>query len=869
LIDRLKAGLGRGCRSTRTLTLISASAGFGKTTLVVEWLTDAGCPFAWLSLDEGDNDPARFVTYLIAALQGIDGEIGQATRGLFRSTPIPAVDLAITSLINDIAGVTEPFVLVLDDYHEIHEEWIHSAVAYLLAHQPPQLHLVLVTRTDPPLPLPRLRVRDQVTEVRAEDLRFTAQECSAFLDRTLGGPVDAETIAALTARTEGWIAALQLAALQLVALSPSTQGTDRDVIADFVAAFSGSHRHVIDYLAEEVLAQQPDEIRRFLRQTAVLDRLTAPLCDAVTGRGDSETILTELEQANLFLVPLDNRRTWYRYHALFRDYLRTELDPESRAALHAQAARWFWAQDLLPEAAQHALASADMELAAQVIALAAKGAFRSASIATLAGWLDALSEEAVQANAELATYKGFVLYLADRREEAAKYARLAQKSICTDALPAAKGRLYCLNAHVALCNDALDRAIQFSREALDALGEDDAFFRDLALNILGQALEQGGDTLAAADVYREAFRLRLETGNQLGTMVVLTNLAFALNELGQRREARELCQQIVAESTPRPKSGYSLTEGAYLAWSLLSLEADELSLAQEQAERALALCQQARILDGVWWATFILARVHLANGEIEAMRQVCHRVHHLEAHASQGLYQAWFAALEAQASMQVDGDLAAGERWAQAAALTADDVPHRWNEYLYFVYVRLLLATDRLKDAQNLLAVMEGSAEQSQRLRSLITIYLQQALVCQALGQGGRALARVEDALHLAVPQDYRRAFLDEGPLLLALLPRVRPRFATFVQDLLQDSPKEGPIAHGRGDGPSPPAEPLTERELDILRLIAAGRSNPEIAELLYLSLNTVKWHARNLYAKLDVGNRVQAAARAKELGLF
>jgi len=863
LIERLNAGV------DRKLTLVSAAAGFGKTTLVVEWLRGLERLFTWLSLDEGDNDPVRFVSYLVAALRSVDAKIGQATLSLIGSAQLPAVDLAMTLLINDITAVPEPFVLVLDDYHHIHEGWIHSALEYLLIHQPPQLHLALVTRTDPPLPLPRLRVRGQVTEIRAEDLRFTRQESSAFFDRMLGQGPGEEVVAVLEARTEGWIAALHLAALQLASLARSGRGADPDALPDFVAAFSGSHRHVIGYLADEVLAQQPAETRLFLCQTAILDRLAAPLCEAVTGRANSAAILARLEQANLFLVPLDERREWYRYHALFRDFLRTELAPDARAALHGKAARWYAEQDLLPEAVGHALVSGEVELAVQVIARAAEEAFRTASIATLSGWLDALPEEVVRAHAELATYKGLVLYMRDRRAEAGTYADAAERSLPADAPSTSRGRLYCLKAHAALCTDLPSVATRWSRKALECLDEDDALYRDLTLNVLGQALEREGDTAGAADVYRDAFALRRKTGNQFGTIVVLTNLAFALNDLGRRREARVLCQQVVEGGRAGAGSGFSVTDGAYLAWSLLSFEANELDLAREQAGRALALCRQAQIADGVWWAQYILARTHLAKGEIDEVRRICRETRQQDARVNQELYGPWFAAIEAQASLQAGGELGAAERWAQAAGLTPDDVPHRWNEYPYVVYVRLLLAQDRLDDAQKLLVTMEGVAQQSKRLRSLITVRLQQALVDQALGREGQAQGCVEEAVRLAAPQGYRRAFLDEGPPLFELLPRVRQIAPEFVGSLLSVSSQESPGASVGVPRPSPLIEPLTDRERQILRLIAAGRSNPEIAEILYLSLNTVKWHAKNLYGKLGAGNRVQAVARAEELHLL
>jgi LuxR family maltose regulon positive regulatory protein len=346
-------------------------------------------------------------------------------------------------------------------------------------------------------------------------------------------------------------------------------------------------------------------------------------------------------------------------------------------------------------------------------------------------------------------------------------------------------------------------------------------------------------------------------------LVILTNLTFALNELGKRRQALELCQQIAEETSAQTIRGLSMAEGAYLPWSLLSLEANELSLARDQATRALHICRQVDITDGVLWSRFILARVALAEGDTGAMRKVCQEARHLAGQTGRGgLHAAWFAALEAQASLQ-DGDLAAAARWSEEATLTPADVPHRWSEFAYFTYGRLLLAQDRLDEAERLLGTMEQSAQQGERRRNLITIHLQHALVQRAQGRDRQARARMEDALRIAAPQDYRRAFLDEGPPIADLLPSVRHVAPPFVDSLRAFTEKRDQALHGAL------IEPLTDRELEILRLIAAGQSNPEIARLLYLSLNTVKWHAKNLYGKLGVGSRVEAVNRAQELGLL
>lgn len=854
LLERISAGAGR------KFTLVSAAAGFGKTTLVAEWLNRVDSPCTWLSLDEEDNDPVRFLTYLIAALQNVDKAIGATAQSLLGAPQLPPIESLMTLLINDIAVTPRPFVLVLDDYHAIRTQSIHDAVEFLIAHQPQPMHLVIITRHAPPLPLPRLRVRSEVVEICEEDLRFTADEAGDFLNQALGLKLDTGIITALEARTEGWIAGLQLAAL-------SVQGKSAERIAQFVELFSGSHRHVIDYLAEEVLTQQTKEVRDFLCQTSILDRLSAPLCDAVTGRSDSRELLAQLDAANLFLIPLDDQRHWYRYHRLFADFLRTELDADSQAALHHRATRWLVAHDLLPEAVEHALASGDMDEAARVIALAAAEAFRFASFATLQGWLDALPDEVVRGHSDLACYRGYLLLFTGRPSQAGAYAAAAESSLPLDATPSSRGRMLSLKAHLALCNDAVDATDRLCREALAYLGARDAVFRNLILNLLGQVLETKGDVVAAADVYSEAAHNERTTGNQLGALVVLSNLIFSLNELGRRREAEDICRQVIAEGASQPDRALPVVEGMYLPWSLLSYEANQLEQAREQATRALKLAEQADIADGILWGHLILARVHLANGDLAAARQAAQEGRQYAARRDVYSGKArWFAAAEAQASL-LEGDVAAAARWAKEAGFSPADTPHHWDEHVYFTYVRLLFAQNRLEDAQKLLDTMEHSAAKGRRRCKLITIYLLQVVAHQALGRAEQARALITNAVELAAAEDYRRAFLNEGPAILDLLPRVRHLAPDFVSQVLMAASGEDVRQPIPGAGEL--VEPLSERELEILRLIAAGRSNPEIAQLLYLSLNTVKWHAKNLYGKLHAGSRIDAVARARELQLL
>jgi LuxR family maltose regulon positive regulatory protein len=850
LIERLNQGL------HRKLTLVSAPAGFGKTTLLSESVGGCGRPVAWLSLDKGDNDPTRFWAYFIAALQTVRADIGETALAMLRSSQPPPIEAILTTLINEVAEGADAFAFVLDDYHVIEAQPIRSALAFLLDHLPPQMHLVIASRADPPLPLSRLRGRGQLTELRTADLRFTPDEAAAFLNQVMGLGLSAEDVAALEARTEGWIVGLQMAAL-------SMRGRDTERIAGFIAAFTGSQRYILDYLTDEVLLQQPESVRTFLLRTAILDRLTGPLCDAVTGRDDGQKMLEQLEATNLFIVPLDDERRWYRYHHLFADFLRTKLDKESQAALHLKAAHWLAAHELLPEAVKHALASGDMNEAAPVIALAAEGALRTASFMTLLGWLNALPDELVRGDGELATYKGFLLFSTRQYVEAATYADAAERSLPPDAPPPSRGRLQSLKAQLALCNDTPDSAIQLSKEALAWLGDGDTFFRSLTLNVLGQIMQMQGDIAAAAEAYRDAVVIEREAGNQPGA-IQLANLVFALNELGRRREALALCQQVVEESASQPDRASPLAEVIYFIWSLLSYEANELNLAREQVLRALDLCQQMNFTDGIFLSHYFLAQVHLASGEIDAMLRVVYEARQYAARLNLDLpYEPWFAALEAQANLQ-QGDLTVAMRWAEAAKLTSADTPHPLYEFVYFVYVRLLLAQNRPEDARTLLATMERSAQEGGRRRKLITIYLQQALVQQALGHKEQALAGIEDALRLAMPEGYRRAFLDEGQAIVDLLPQARHIAPDFVDQVLNAAGVEPVIRRAQ-----PLVEPLSERELEVLQLIAEGLTNREIARRLFITPGTVKVHTSNIYGKLGVHSRTQAVAQARALGIL
>ena len=850
ILERLDQAL------THKLTLVAAPPGYGKTTLLSIWVRERDIPVSWLSLDSEDNDPSLFFQYLIAALQTIYPQVGLGTLSQLKSPQLPSKKAFLSSLINDLDQIENNFAIILDDYHWIEDQRIHSSLSYLIDHLPEKLHLIIASRSDPPLQLSRLRARNQLLEFRQSDLRMTPEEASDFIEESMGLSLSKEQVAALEARTEGWIAGLQLAAL-------SVKG--KEDIDEFIETFGGSHRYVIDYLGDEVFSQQPIEIQTFLTQIAILDRVCAPLCDEITGREDSKNIIHYLEEINLFLIALDDQRQWYRFHHLFLDYLRTALEGSDQVALHKKASQWFLSNQLYAEAVNHARAAGDIPALTEAISKAAPRFFEQGAVSSLSNWLNSLPKDILLHNSQLATYQGFLTFFSESPEKAEPFAEAAQEYLPPEANSSHQGQLMSLQAHLALCHDDLDRSVHLSRDALEYLDENDLFFRNLTLNVLGQVLEMKGDVGSASEIYQQAFEFGEKAGDQLGLLVILTNLVFSLNEMGQRNQALAFCQKLAADKKWHSLGGLDLADGIYLPWSLLSYEANKLQLAREQVECALRGVDRVSIAQGKLWGQYILARIHLANHEYESMEQVTAKGRQLARRiGSQEIHYAWFETLEAQANLE-RGEITAVERWAATKRFFPGEEPHHWYEHQYFTFTRLLIAQERWIDSETLLKSMEKKAEQDRRNRKLITIYLLQATLAAARSQQENALNFLQRALTLAEPQDYRRAFLDEGQVILGLLPEVRHVAPAFVDRLLLELPSEMT--------PSPPTaslyEPLSERELEVLYLVARGYSNRQIAEALFVTLGTVKKHLNNIFGKLQVANRTQAVAKAREIGLL
>jgi LuxR family maltose regulon positive regulatory protein len=854
LTERLNEGVTR-MPSPRKLTLVSAPAGFGKTTLVAEWLTrlsgsgDAGRPVAWLSLDEEDNDPARFFTYLVAALQTVDPDIGQAAQAMLQAPQPPPPEPLLTSLINDVAATPRPFVLVLDDYHLIHTLPIHRQLAFLLEHQPPQMHLVIASREDPPLPLSRLRARGQATEIRRADLQFTPEETAEFLQQVARQELPPWDVAALQRRTEGWAAGLQLLALSI---------RGRDDVLQLVRSFTGSHRYVLDYLIEEVFEQQSAEAQDFLLKTAILDRFTAALCDAVTGRNDGRAVLLALDQANLFIVRLDESRQWYRYHRLFADLLRHRLEVASAhevAQLHRRASQWYAANGLPADAVQHALAGSDWEQAATLTLDLGESMLKRGEVATLLGWLQALPDEEVCTRPQLCLSYSWALILTSQLDAAEFYLRRAEQA--AEDAPALLGDIVAAQAFIARTRGDDRCTIELSRRALSLLPPDNPVGRSVVAVNLGIAHWNSGHLAEAEQALTEADHAAQQSGNIYARLTALGFLGMAQAAQGRLHQAAEMLRQAIRLGGQSPAIAL-----AHSALSTLLYEWNDLEAAADHLQRAIGLSQRGGNVEVQIGSHRTLARIKQAQGDAAAALVALERAHQLTRDSDvPPLLHARNGACHVQIAL-AQSDLPAAARWAEQVTQDADASP--FYPLLGLTPARLLLARNEKAAAAEQLEGWYEIAVRAGWQYGTIEVRVLQALAAPTPDE---ALAFLADGLTLAQPKGYVRAFVDKGEPLAALLREAAARSVApeYVRKLL--------AAFARPPTPPHPLtqsliEPLSDRELDVLHLLADGLTNQEIAQALCVSVNTVKTHLKNVYGKLGVHSRREAAAKAKELGL-
>lgn len=878
---RLIQQLNEGLQRMPGVTLISAPAGFGKTTLVSDWLAGCTWPVAWLSLDEGDNDTPRFLTYLVAALQTIVPDFGSEVLRVFSQGQSPSTESVLTTLLNEITTIPKDFIFVLDDYHAIDSKAIDDAHIFLLEHMPPQMHLVITTREDPNLPLARLRARNQLTELRVADLRFSTAEAAEFLNQVMGLELSAEDIATLETRTEGWVAGLQLVALSM---------RGREDIPGFIKSFTGDHRYIVDYLVEEVLQHQPEHVRNFLLQTSILDHLSGSLCEAVTGQDESQKLLDSLERGNQFVIPLDDQRRWFRYHHLFGDVLRAHLMTEQAdkvPVLHQRASKWYAQNDLRSSAIRHALAARDYERAADLTELAWRETDRSRQSARWLGWAKALPDQVVRKRPVLTA--GYAWALLDRGELEAAEARLREAELWLDTSAEEiivvdkeefrflSASIAAARAYLALAVGDISSTVKYGRRALDHLPEEEHLRRGIPASLLGVASWTEGDLDAADRALVDSMTSFQKAGNILFANTSAYVLADLRRTLGRLRQALDTYQGSLRLAEDQGKFVLWGTADLHTGLSELYCEQNDLGAAKEHLLKSKELGEQSSLPRWRFRWSVAQARYMESCGEWDTALELLDEA---ERSYLRGPLPDLRPVAASRARIWIKQNrLAEAESWAREQGLSPEDDLSFVREYEHITFARVLIAqykrdrADRsILDALRLLERLLKAAEEGRRNGSMIEILILQSLALEAQDNIPSALVPLEYALALAEPEGYIRIFIDEGIPMARLLSEAVTGgiMPSCTGKLLAAFQSEGPKKEEESKR-SPVQtliEPLSERELEVLQLIAQGLSNREISERLFLALSTVKGYNRTIFGKLQVQRRTEAIARARELGL-
>jgi LuxR family maltose regulon positive regulatory protein len=902
LIEQLDTTLDVGHR----LTLVSAPAGFGKTTVISEWLAHLArrqphTRVGWLSLDDEDNDLTRLMTHLVASLNSAGLGVDEAVPEVIRSA---STSTALTAIVNDITRAAdfapgEGWVLVLDDYHAISAPPVHEAVTFLLDYLPDRLHLVVATRSDPPLPLARLRSRGQLTELRAAALRFTRSEAREFLDRSMGLDLSAGDVDALEERTEGWITGLQLAALSLAGVP------ERGDVTSFIEAFTGSNRFVVDYLADEVLARQPAEVRNFLLGTSILDRLTGPLCDAVTGSADGARMLEDLERGNLFLAPLDTERLWYRYHHLFADVLRARLHAEAPDRVpiqHQRASDWFAAQGLVEDAVRHALAAEDFGRAARLMEEALPNLRRTRRDGLLLSWVRSLPVPVVRRSPVLCILSGWSLMISgdldgleSRLDDAAAALAagdhdrdLAATWTDTEDLRTAPATIAVYRASLAQARGDVAGTVRHAQHAVDLAGPEDHFVRGAGAGFLGLAAWAQGDLKEALSTFSEAVRCLHAAGNfvdELDSTIVLADMWVAS---GRPSRARRLCEQALHTAGNGGHPYLRATADLHVALAELDRELDDLTSAEAHLETARVLAERLSITENRHRWFVAMSQVRATVGDYDTATRLLDQAEELYRH---GFYPDVRPIAATRARVRIaGGDWASAVAWADERDVSVGDQPSYLREYEHLTLARLLIAqhsdesgSDHASSAPvvavlALLGRLHAAAADAGRHGSMLEIRVLQALAHHALGDLPAALAALSRALGEAPePDSYVRLYLDEGAPMLTLLRRAASANGPLggaerveaVRGLARALLQRSQVGEGTGKAQQPPSTTLSQRELEVLRLLDSELTGPEIARELYVTLNTLRTHTKRIFAKLDANSRAVAVHRARERGLL
>jgi LuxR family maltose regulon positive regulatory protein len=849
LINQLNADLWAADGFARRLTLISAPAGYGKTTAAMEWLANLQAKVLWISLDEQDNDPVRFMIYLVAAFQQVDEKIGIRTMELLGSPQPPRAETLITLLINDLAGKANPLVLALDDYHFIQNTSIHELVAFLLEHQPAQVHQVILTREDPLLPVSRLLSRGQASELRQDDLRFTPGETADFLNRTMGMNLTREDIDSLQRRTEGWVAGLQFAAL-------SMQG--QEDLHKFVQYFAGSNRYILDYLFEEVFNRQAADVQEFLIRTSILNQLTAELCDQVAELSDSQSLLEALERSNLFIIPLDLSREWYRYHRLFRDLLRHNLQIHPNVNindLHLRASRWYEKNGYHADAVHHALAASEWDLARDLVHGMCDGMIKRGEIVTLIGWLKRFPEQVVRADPELCLDYIWTLILTGHNEMAEML--LAHAEQTTTDLPQYHGSLLSARAFLARTSGDIPATIELSERALKLIPKEDMSTRGILAVNLGITYWHTGQMEKSAQALGEAQIAAQESGNTYALLSALIFLGRIQAVCGNLHAAARIFQQAIEKGKSAPIVGL-----AHLDLGAVYYEWNDLKSCREHVVQGQQINAMSENIEFLIAGYMIQTRLERALGNSNAVRQTLEKIQELEqSHYVPEPTLNRSRALQAEMALR-QGDLLGAEHLLDQ--MNADVDAHPFCRFIGLVGERLLIAQSDKRAAARRLRKKADKAAQADWVYTGIVIKI---LESTAVESEGSSLELLSETLVQSHPEGYIRAYADQGQILVPILTEAARRGINpeYVGKILAAIGEEADRAASSAEL----VEPLSEREIEVLRLVSAGLSNREIAAKLYLSPGTIKTHVHNICGKLGVTNRTQAVMHARDLKII
>lgn len=874
LFRMLDESLGRDI----SVTLVCGPAGSGKTTIVSEWLQRSKkiqhYQFSWLTVGPGDDDLTRFLNYFVTALQRMFPGIAAKMLNMLQTHKPPPVQVLATVLINELSQIKDRFFLILDDYHLISAESIHDFIRFLVDHQPQQLCLVLISRADPPLPLTRLRAHGQLIELRQSDLRFTFEETVEFINRTMDLTLTQEQTAALEKHTEGWIAGLQLAALSMRSEKERT---------NFIESFSGEHEFIADYLTDEVLALLSEPLRSFLLQTSILDRLSAPLCETVTGKPDAQVVLENLVDTNLFIVSLDNQSTWYRYHPLFKDLLRKRLymtQADLLDELHNRASRWYEENGQVDLAIEHAISGKNNERASCLIEQVAEELLMRGESRIVLRWLEALPEEEIITHPLLLSLYGFALILCGR--STLKVTSLMEKMGDSDRKGEFRGELSMLQAFLAVMQGDAKRTIELSQQALQQLGTRHSFFRSLAADTMGMGYTLAGDIPAATRAFEQVVEISRLSDNAMMTIMALTNLAGLLYFQGKLQLAKVTCEQGLALAEERIGPGSPIIGKTLLNLAEIYREQGDLELASQYFLDATKLMENF-VEIGLPIAYISTARLMMDQKKWSSAQEYIDKAHRLALETQSTKMDDQLVEI-AQVRLWIGrGELNQAVQWANqrgflerspAEVLSDAGQNVTLNELVeveILCLIRLHMALGQPALAIELIDGLIQVNEQMNYNRRRVEILILKAIALYQMNRKDQALDALEQSLRLGESEGYYRTFIEHGePLAQLLYLAVERDLSPAYASLLLRGIVEEPIKTSTEEGRDPDLiEPLSDREREVLGLIAEGLTNGEIAKRLYIALSTVKGHTTNIFGKLSVKNRTEAVTRARRLGLL